>query len=163
MPSEAVFIENLPNSSLSSMKSAFPISSVNVALFLLSPKIVCSPISWSLWPRQPPVTISPVRPSLLTSNKSRRAPFLVDSLGICNEKYYQRHKNICLSERSQSYPWNLPLCYTGLKHRLILNVSGTPPAFVKQLNLLWAEYKWHQFWKVKVWNIMLLQYIYCTH
>lgn len=32
------------------------------------------------------------------------APFLVDSLGICNKKYYQRHKNICLSGRSQSYP-----------------------------------------------------------
>lgn len=61
------------------------------------------------------------------------APFLVDSLGICSKKYYQRHKNICLSGRSQSYPWNLPLFYTGLKHTLILNISGTPPTFVKQL------------------------------
>lgn len=62
-----------------------------LAAFLLS-KILNLTASWSPWPRQPLITTSPTRPSLVAGNRSRRASSLVGSLSTCTKKF----TSVCL-------------------------------------------------------------------
>lgn len=77
---------------------------------------------------------------------------------------YQGHKNNeSLWKNSALSVKSLFLFYWSETHIDIeYNVSGNPPTFLKQLNLPCAEYKWHQFSEVRIWNIMLLQHANCT-
>lgn len=51
---------------------------LSISWWLCKIKLLKLSVSW--WPRQPPIIISPMRPSPLTNDRFRRLPFLVGSL-----------------------------------------------------------------------------------